>query len=34
LAVAHDGCGVPVLHLPSVPTEERLAIIHAMLATF
>jgi predicted ATPase len=33
LAVAHDGCGVPVLHLPSVPTEERLAIIRASLAT-
>jgi predicted ATPase len=34
LAVAHDGCGVPVLHLPSVPTEERLAIIRTTLATF
>jgi predicted ATPase len=33
LAVAHDGSGVPVLHLPSVPTEERLALIRATLAT-
>jgi len=33
LAVAHEGSGVPVLHLPSVPTEERLAIIRATLAT-
>jgi predicted ATPase len=33
LAAAHDGSGVPVLHLPSVTTEERLAIIRASLAT-
>ncbi|MGD0810470.1 MAG: ATP-binding protein [Acidimicrobiales bacterium] len=33
LSLAHDGCGVPVLHLPPVPTEERLAIIRVTLAT-
>jgi predicted ATPase len=33
LTVAHNGCGVPVLHLPPVPTKERLAIIRATLAT-
>jgi predicted ATPase len=31
LAVAHNGSGVPVVHLPSVPTEERLLIIRATL---
>jgi predicted ATPase len=32
LAAAHSGSGVPILHMPSVPTEERLGIIRAALA--
>lgn len=33
LAEAHAGSGVTIVHLPSVPTEERLAIIRATLET-